>query len=233
MATILPPKTVDPLFVNLPGGGLAAVPSVPPANNNPSAASGILGGLSSGAAASPLNKTPWGAILAGIGILGQGFANRNVLNAQQNQEIWGLDQTKKYQAAINNALTGLVGKIKTTTPAAATAKAKADYTSALNGALGPEYGNTGAAYGKAYGNAAAQSRLDMASRSATLANLLSKVAGPNMMRRTEGYDMARTGSTVDMNNAFARALAAANQGVVTGIHENPMTQTILQALQYI
>ncbi len=226
------PADLNSLFINNPNGGVTPVQSFDPnAVPNTGFLSKIFG--SGTAAASPFNKTPWGAILAGAGILGQGIANRDVLNQQQNQEMWGLNQTNAFQDTINKALGTLVNKIKTDTPAQQTAAAQTKYDAALKGALGPTYGDTGGAYGKAYTGAAAQDTLNQGIRASQLTHLLSQIAGPNAMRRFQGYAIDNTRGTVDQNDAYARELAAANQGVVSGIHENPYTKMVMQALQII
>lgn len=164
---------------------LSKIQSVPDAN---------FSSLSEPAPPTPFEMTPWGALVA---LIGSGISSQqqeNVLNERLKDAMFGLNQQKQSQSEINDTVNQLVNSIKSQTPAQSAAEAQKKYTSALNSAM--KTGSSDLASGNAYSNASAQNALQQKNYGAQLSSMMSAIAGPNSMRRNQGYQESRASSAL-------------------------------------
>ena len=130
------------------------------------------------------------------------YAKNNAAQANIGAENNALQDSQKYQGDISSQLKSLIGGLSTDTPAAATAKARGDYLTALQSAMPGSKADING--GAGYNTDAAREAVGQHNAAINLADMLSKITGPTTERRLEGYNINDAGSKVNELTNFER-----------------------------
>lgn len=170
----------------------------------------------------------WIPLIASIAsAVGQSYENNQIANRENNALENNLREQQDYQGNINKAVNGLMGGLKTDTPAKAQKTSLDSYRQALNTALPVTSGEEIAG-----GNGAtAAATLDSATKAFNLAGELAKVQAPQDMRRQEGFDVGGIQDLVNKYRNFSQGQQGVTDVALKGIAPDPGYEEAIGALQ--
>lgn len=168
-----------------------------------------------------------------LGQLAAGMGQRNVLSAQQGVVDQDLQAQEGYNKNIANDYSGLLAQLGKDSPTKATAAARGKYLDALSTALPPGSRGTGEDTNttQRYGTDQAQEAVADHTGAINMADMMSKLIGPQMMRTDEGMQIGNTNDAVAKLVNFAKGTNASDLVQEGAIHENPYLAVLSGGLE--